>query len=85
MYFGCVCFRGELGNITILLLHVDSQWAIKTESSKDYSHLELIGVQHECDNISMICVPSDVRVGNFISLIDVLRRGTANHHPMTSP
>ena len=40
---------------------VDSQWAIKTESSKDYSHLELIGVQHECDNIQHD-VPSDVRV-----------------------
>ena len=41
-----------MDNITILLLRVESQWAIKTESSKEYSHLELIGVQHD--------VPSDV-------------------------
>ena len=41
-----------MDNITILLLRVESQWAIKTESSKEYSHLELIGVQHECDNVS---------------------------------
>ena len=43
-----------MDNITILLLRVESQWTIKTESSKEYSHLELIGVQHECDNISMM-------------------------------
>ena len=43
-----------MDNITILLLRVESQWAIKTESSKEYSHLELIGVQHECDDISMM-------------------------------
>ena len=43
-----------MNNITILLLRVESQWAIKTESSKEYSHLELIGVQHECDDISMM-------------------------------
>ena len=30
------------------------QWAIKTESSKEYSHQELIAVQHVCDNISMM-------------------------------
>ena len=45
-----------MDNITILLLRVESQWAIKTESSKEYSHLELIGVQHECDNISMMSI-----------------------------
>ena len=78
-----------MDNITILLLlHVDSQWAIKIESSKDYSHLELIGVQHECDNISMMSLVM-LELENFISLIDVFsdvfRRGTANHHPMTSP
>ena len=43
-----------MDDITILLLRVESQWAIKTESSKEYSHLELIGMQHECDNISMM-------------------------------
>ena len=43
-----------MDNITILLLRVESQWAIKNESSKEYSHLELIGVQHECDNINMM-------------------------------
>ena len=43
-----------MDNITILLLIVESQWAIKTESAKEYSHLELIDVQHVCDNISMM-------------------------------
>ena len=43
-----------MDNITILLLSVESQWVIKTESSKEYSHLELIVVQRICDNISMM-------------------------------
>ena len=43
-----------MDNITILLLSVESQWVIKTESSKEYSHLELIVMQHVCDNISMM-------------------------------
>ena len=43
-----------MGNIAILLLSVESQWVIKTESSKEYSHLELKAVQHVCDNISMM-------------------------------
>ena len=43
-----------MDKITILLLSVESQCAIKTESSKEYSHLELIVVQNVCDNISMM-------------------------------
>ena len=43
-----------MDNITILLLSVESQWVIKTESSKEYSHLELIAVQLVCHNISMM-------------------------------
>ena len=43
-----------MDSITNLLLSVESQWVIKTESSKEYSHLELIAVQHVCDNISMM-------------------------------
>ena len=43
-----------MDNITILLLSLESQWVIKTESSKEYSQLELIAVQHVCDNISMM-------------------------------
>ena len=45
-------------------------------------------MQHECDNISMMSLVM-LELENFISLIDVFsdvfRRGTANHHPMTSP
>ena len=43
-----------MDNITILILSVESQWVIKTESSKEYSHLELIAGQRVCDNISMM-------------------------------
>ena len=43
-----------MDNITIMLLRVESQWVIKTKSSKEYSHLELIAVQRVCDTISMM-------------------------------
>ena len=43
-----------MDNITILLLSVVSQWVIKAESSKEYSHLELIAVQLVCDKICMM-------------------------------
>ena len=45
-----------MDNITIILLSVESQWVIKTESSKEYSHLELIDVQHIRPNISMMAL-----------------------------
>ena len=45
-----------MDNITILLLSVESEWVIKTECSKEYSHLELIAVQHVCDNFSMMSI-----------------------------
>ena len=43
-----------MDNITSLLLSVESQWVIKTESSQEYSHLELRAVHHVGDNISMM-------------------------------
>ena len=58
-----------MDNITILLLRVESHWAIKTESSKEYSHLELIGVQHECDNISMMSLVMFSDGGKSVTII----------------
>ena len=53
-----------MDSITILLLNVESQCVIKTESSKEYSHLELIAVQHVFDNTSMMSLVmfSDVSI-----------------------
>ena len=49
-----ILYKSFMDNITILLLSVESQWVINTESSKEYLHLELIAVQHVCDNIIMM-------------------------------